>query len=141
MLESVIPGVRVFPVRTPTLPPATHTNAWVLGERDVVVVDPASPWPEEQEALANALDGVTVRAIFLTHHHRDHVSGAEDLRARTGAPILAHPQTVGLVPFSVDEAVEALTQAFPGIRPVHNLDEALAVLEEARRTAEENGAQ
>jgi ribonuclease/clavin/mitogillin len=105
-LESVTAGVRLFPVRTPTLPPATHTNAWVLGERDVVVVDPASPWPEEQEALARALDGVTVRAIFLTHHHRDHVSGAEDLRARTGAPILAHPQTVGLVPFSVDEAVD-----------------------------------
>jgi glyoxylase-like metal-dependent hydrolase (beta-lactamase superfamily II) len=105
-LEPVVPGVRAFPVRTPTLPPATHTNAWVLGARDLVVVDPASPYPEEQEALARALEGHRVRAIFLTHHHQDHVSGAVDLARRTGAPVLAHAQTGGLVPFAIDEAVD-----------------------------------
>ena len=36
--------------------------------------------------------------------------------------------------------VEALVQAFPGVRPVHHLDDALAVLEEARRRVEENGS-
>src|SRR5262245_15409448 len=35
--------------------------------------------------------------------------------------------------------VEALVKAFPGVRPVHNLDDALAVLEDARRRVEENG--
>jgi ribonuclease/clavin/mitogillin len=105
-LEPVAPGVRVFPVRTPTLPPATHTNAWVLGHRRVVVVDPASPYEPEREALANALDRVEVAAIFLTHHHQDHVSGAVDLQTRTGAPILSHAQTAGLVPFPVDEVLD-----------------------------------
>jgi ribonuclease/clavin/mitogillin len=42
----------------------------------------------------------------LTHHHPDHVSGAEDLRARTGAPIVAHPHTARCVPFDVDEIVD-----------------------------------
>jgi phosphoserine / homoserine phosphotransferase len=35
--------------------------------------------------------------------------------------------------------VEALAREFPGERPVHNLDDALSRLEEARRRVEENG--
>jgi len=35
--------------------------------------------------------------------------------------------------------VEALARAFPDVRPVHNLDDALVLLAEARRTVEENG--
>lgn len=90
------PGLFVFPVRTPTLPPATHTNVVIMGDGDeVVVIDPASPYAEEREALAAfvaelAREGKRVRAILLTHRHHDHVSGADDLAARTGAPILAH---------------------------------------------------
>lgn len=102
MRVSVAPGVAVVPVLTPTLPPATHTNAVVLGHRDVLVLDPASPWEEEQARLADCLRDVAVRAIVLSHHHVDHVSGAADLRARTGAPILAHPLTAERVDFTVD---------------------------------------
>lgn len=98
----VAPGVSVVPVRTPTLPPATHTNAVVLGQRRVTVVDPASPWEDEQEALARALQGLEVEAILLTHHHMDHVGGVEDLRCRTGAPVVAHPGTAERVRFPVD---------------------------------------
>jgi len=36
--------------------------------------------------------------------------------------------------------VEALARAFPGVQPVHNLDDALALLAEARRKVEENGS-
>jgi phosphoserine/homoserine phosphotransferase len=36
--------------------------------------------------------------------------------------------------------VEALAREFPGVKPVHNLDDALALLEEARRKVDENGA-
>jgi phosphoserine/homoserine phosphotransferase len=35
--------------------------------------------------------------------------------------------------------VDALVKAFPGVKPVHNLDDALVLLEGARRTSEENG--
>ena len=35
-----------------TLPPATHTNAYVFGTRELVVVDPGSHDPAEQEAIA-----------------------------------------------------------------------------------------
>jgi glyoxylase-like metal-dependent hydrolase (beta-lactamase superfamily II) len=100
----------VLPVRSPTLPPATHTNAWVLGNRSVTVIDPASPWAEEQQRLAEALTGREVSRILLTHHHHDHISGAEDLRRRTGAPIVAHPLTADQIPFTVDERIDGGTQ-------------------------------
>ncbi len=74
-----------LPVRTPTVPPATHTNCYRVGR---VVVDPASPWDDEQDRLATWADGVDT--ILLTHHHVDHVGGVEDLRRRTGAKVYAH---------------------------------------------------
>lgn len=95
-------GVSVVPVRTPTLPPATHTNAYVLGEHRVTIVDPASPWEDQQALLAGALAGLQVERILLTHHHIDHSSGAEDLRRRTGAPIYAHPDTAARLSFPID---------------------------------------
>ncbi len=99
-------GVGVFPVKTPTLPPATHTNVWVLGDHHVIVVDPASPYPEEQERLDAAMELFLVEAIVQTHHHLEHVSWAEDLRARTGAKIMAHPLTAERVGFPVDHLIE-----------------------------------
>src|SRR5689334_25101007 len=35
--------------------------------------------------------------------------------------------------------VEALAREFPGVTPVHNLDDALVLMENARRTLDENG--
>jgi len=97
-----LPAVRRVAVPTPTLPPATTTNCWVLGNRRVTVVDPASPWPAGQQAVADALDGFEVERIVLTHHHPDHVGGVLDLRERCGAPVLAHRLTAERVPFAVD---------------------------------------
>lgn len=114
LIEPVAVGVGVVPVRTPTLAPATHTNVWVLGERRVTVVDPASPYDDEQERLLGALRDVEVERIVLTHHHPDHVSGAAALQRSLLArgqrvPIVAHPLTEALVGPSlvVDEQVGA----------------------------------
>ena len=93
------PGIVLLPLATPTLPPATHTNAYLLGTGDAVLVDPGSPFPGEQERLLAAVAaarerlGRTVRAIWLTHHHPDHVGGVAAARAALGVPVLAHPAT------------------------------------------------
>jgi ribonuclease/clavin/mitogillin len=98
------PGVQIVATRTPTLPPATHTNTWVVGDGALTVIDPASPWPEEQRRLAEALEdrlllGERVERIALTHHHHDHVSGAIALRRALGGdvPIVAHRATAELL--------------------------------------------
>ena len=88
------PGWTIIPLKTPTLPPATRTCCLLLGTGDaVVVVDPGSPYVDEQRRLEAELArrGNTVEAIWLTHHHADHIGGAQALREATGAPVLAHP--------------------------------------------------
>lgn len=124
------PGLRVFPVRTPTLPPATHTNCLLIGDgNELVVIDPASPWDDEQARLDALLDqlageGRRVREVLLTHHHPDHVSGAAHLAARLGAPVGAHRRTAELLRgrVKVDHALEdghliELPADRPGARP------------------------
>jgi glyoxylase-like metal-dependent hydrolase (beta-lactamase superfamily II)/8-oxo-dGTP pyrophosphatase MutT (NUDIX family) len=95
-------GVELCPVRTPTLPPATHTNCYLIGGREVVVIDPASPYDDERAVLdhvvdAMARDGRNVVEIWLTHHHHDHVAGAAHLADRLGVPIAAHPETASRI--------------------------------------------
>ena len=96
-------GVVLVPLRTPTLPPATHTNCLLLGDDRLWVVDPGSPYPEEQEVLRRTLatlsdEGRKAVGILLTHHHVDHVAGAEQLRAELGLPIAATEGTAALLP-------------------------------------------
>lgn len=86
------PGFVCFPLRTPTRPPATHTNCYLVGRDDFVVVDPGSPYEEEQAALHVCVDefaaaGRRLREIVLTHHHPDHVGGVEALRAHLGGRV------------------------------------------------------
>jgi glyoxylase-like metal-dependent hydrolase (beta-lactamase superfamily II) len=92
--------------RTPTLPPATHTNSYALGARDVLLVEPATPYVGEQRAWiewARALrsEGRRAVAILATHHHADHVGGIDVLARELELPIWAHAETAARVP-SVD---------------------------------------
>lgn len=105
-----VSGIRQLPLRSPTLPPATHTNAYVLGHDRVLVVDPAPYELSERERLLSLLEqlGKEVHGIFLTHHHRDHVGAANWLRRQIGAPVLAHPLTASLIEdrIRVDQLIE-----------------------------------
>lgn len=93
--RQVAPGIRVLALRTPTLPPAAHTNVYLVGPADgpVIVVDPGSPYDDQQAILEGYLAEVPIAAVLLTHHHLDHAGGAAALAARHGVPIAAHAET------------------------------------------------
>ncbi len=91
-------GLSLFAARTPTLLPATHTNSYALGGRDVLLVEPATPYDDELRAWvawARALpsEGRRPVALFATHYHPDHVGGVDVLARELGLPLWAHEET------------------------------------------------
>lgn len=63
-------------------------NVWVVGDdHECVVIDA----PHDVDAILAVVGERRVAAIVCTHAHDDHVRVAPQLRERTGAPILLHP--------------------------------------------------
>jgi glyoxylase-like metal-dependent hydrolase (beta-lactamase superfamily II) len=97
------PGITLLPLATPTLPPATHTNAYLVAPPEggeAVLVDPGTPFPEEAERLEAAVRaageaGLRLTAIWLTHHHPDHVGAVARIAQAFGVPVAAHRETAG----------------------------------------------
>lgn len=109
------PNYICFPVRTPTKPPATHTNCYLISSsNEFIIIDPGSPYEDEQVALAECVDdlirkdGLSPREIILTHVHPDHVAGVDALNAflKTNhgrrIPVAAHRQTAESLKGHVD---------------------------------------
>lgn len=63
-------------------------NVWVVGDdAECVVIDA----PHSVDGILGVVGARRVKAIVCTHAHDDHVRVAPELRERTVAPILLHP--------------------------------------------------
>jgi glyoxylase-like metal-dependent hydrolase (beta-lactamase superfamily II) len=80
-------------ILAPNPSPMTYrgTNTYLLGERDIAVIDPG---PESDTHLAAIMAACTplqrITQILVTHSHVDHSPLAKRLSQTTGAPILAY---------------------------------------------------
>ena len=76
----------------------TGTQTYLVGTRDVAVIDPGPDQSEHVDAIIRAIGDAPLRAIVCTHTHRDHSPAAAELKARTGAPI------IGCAPLALDDS-------------------------------------
>ncbi|MDQ3009126.1 MAG: MBL fold metallo-hydrolase [Acidobacteriota bacterium] len=91
-------GFYLCALRTPTIPPATHTNCYLIGGDEMVVIDPGSPYPDQQAVLDAVVErlmgqGRRMREIIITHLHPDHIGGVMHLAGKFNLPIVAHRLT------------------------------------------------
>ena len=87
---------------------ATGTQTHLVGTTDLAVIDPGPDDPAHLDALLAAIAGRPVRAILITHHHRDHSPASRPLAAATAAPIIgAAPVQRGGEDGRVDAAFDA----------------------------------
>jgi glyoxylase-like metal-dependent hydrolase (beta-lactamase superfamily II) len=100
----------MFAARVPTLPPATHTNCYALGGRDVLLVEAiASDTGGERAYLewarAFASQGRKLVAIVTTHHHPDHIIGLDVLARELGLGVWLHDATFARLSTSAQAVV------------------------------------
>ena len=94
----MIRGIHIIPLPSSVGPPFTHSNAFILGEEEAVVVDPGTNTPEGLDALSAYMTtlkerGTRFKEIWLSDHSDHHVAGAAELHRRFQLPIAAHPLT------------------------------------------------
>ena len=106
ILETLEPEIARLLAQNPSPFTFTGTQSYLVGEREVAVVDPGPDSVEHVEALLAAIAGRPVRAIVCTHTHRDHSPAARPLAEVTGAPV------VGCAPLSLDSVGPRADAAF-----------------------------
>ena len=79
------PHIVCFPLKTETLPPAAHTNCFIVGGKEFVVIDAASKDESEQSKLHAFVDSFiakdfTCKEIIVSHLHPDHFGGEISLQ-------------------------------------------------------------
>ena len=114
--------------------PDQTVNGYLVGRRDLLVVDPGDPSEAALDAIVDAARSAAggagqIRAIALTHVDPDHAAGAQALAERLDVPVLVGPGGGGPLPFPVveladgrlpaDVDVPVRVIATPGPRPDH----------------------
>lgn len=81
---------RVILAQNPSPLTGPGTNTFLLGQRQIAVIDPGPLLDDHLSAILAAAGKGRITHIFVTHAHLDHSAGARALAEATGAPILAY---------------------------------------------------
>lgn len=89
--ETMQPGLRRILAPNPSPMTFRGTNTYLVGTRELAVIDPGPLSDTHMSAILGALtQGQTISHILVTHAHVDHSPLAARLSQATGAPILAY---------------------------------------------------
>jgi glyoxylase-like metal-dependent hydrolase (beta-lactamase superfamily II) len=83
--REMAPGIKR--VVAPNASPWTFkgTNTYLLGTRELAVIDPGPDDAGHIEAILAAANGRPISHVIITHTHRDHIDGMPALLAKTSA--------------------------------------------------------
>lgn len=88
--EELEPGLRRILAPNPSPMTYRGTNTYLIGTRDIAVIDPGPASSDHLEAILAAIGpGERISHIVVTHSHLDHSPLAASLSNRTGAQIHA----------------------------------------------------
>lgn len=106
-----IKGMRQIMPLSHTLPPATRTNAFLIGDEGSprVLVDPSPQDDEEYRKFKNTIALFGVDKILLTHHHPDHYERSNILARELNVPVL-------LSAYTFDRILQVRPDYFNGIK-------------------------
>ena len=107
-LEDMEPGIARVLAHNPSAFTYYGTQTYLIGEREVAVIDPGPDLPEHVDALEKAIGRRKVVAIMCTHTHRDHSPAARPLAERAGAPI------IGCAPLALETVEPRADASFDG---------------------------
>jgi glyoxylase-like metal-dependent hydrolase (beta-lactamase superfamily II) len=92
--SALSPMVRRIVCENPSAMTGPGTNTYLVGIDEIAVIDPGPDDARHLDAIAGC-GGDRIRWILLTHTHVDHAPGAQGLKDRTGADILAYGPAKG----------------------------------------------
>ncbi len=107
-LEELEPGIARVLAHNPSAFTYYGTQSYLIGTKNVAVIDPGPDLPEHVDALEEAINGRPVVAIICTHTHRDHSPASRPLAQRTSAPI------VGCAPLALETVGPRADASFDG---------------------------
>lgn len=93
-VSELAPGVRRLVAPNAGVMTGPGTNTYLLGVRDVAVIDPGPASERHVDAIVDAA-GLALRWVLVTHTHPDHSPAATLLARRTGAALLGRPAPAG----------------------------------------------
>ena len=94
VVSEIGPGVRRLLAPNPGRMTGPGTNTYLLGEREVAVIDPGPSIDAHLDAITSAAPS-RIKWILVSHTHPDHSPAAAQLAAATGAELLGQPPPAG----------------------------------------------
>jgi glyoxylase-like metal-dependent hydrolase (beta-lactamase superfamily II) len=90
VVQQLADGIRRLVAPNPGMMTGPGTNTYLVGEKEIAVIDPGPKVRAHLDAIQATADG-SIRYILVTHTHPDHSPAARVLAAETGAELLGRP--------------------------------------------------
>lgn len=105
-------GLRQIMPLSHTLPPATRTNAFLIGDNVKIIIDPSPKDDDEYVKFKATLALWGADKILITHHHPDHYERANVLARELKVPVLLSAYTHNRISMRYPDFFEGIEVVF-----------------------------